>query len=172
MPSYDLAEAPDPWASAVLLHPHPDMGGDRFNNVVSALFDALPAAGVTAVRFDFSSSNVDTAVAETVEMLDALPVEPRLVIGYSFGGGIAARVADARIGGRCLIAPPPSKEPRPVGVKPFVIAAEHDQFFELDDVQPDAVVTGADHFFVGRTNELTRLVLEWLAGFPNTTLSE
>src|SRR4051812_19784230 len=29
---HDLAEADDPWASAVLLHPHPDMGGDRHNN--------------------------------------------------------------------------------------------------------------------------------------------
>ena len=135
------------------------MGGDRFNNVVSALYEALPAAGVTAARFDFSSSNTDTAVAETVEVLDGLPVDPRFVIGYSFGGGIAARLVDDRIAGRCLIAPPPWKVSRPTA---YVIAAEHDQFFTLDDVQPDAVVAGADHFFVGRTDEVVRLVLDWL----------
>ena len=164
MPSHDLAEGSDAWASAVLLHPHPDMGGDRFNNVVSALFAALPPAGVTALRFDFSSSNVDTAVADTVSMLDALPLEPRFVIGYSFGAGIAARMSDDRIAGRCLIAPPPWKESGDSSTA-YVIAAEHDQFFALDDLQPDAVVTGADHFFAGRTDEVVRLVLDWLTAF-------
>src|SRR4051812_30636129 len=139
------------------------MGGDRHNNVVTALFDALPPAGVTAARFDFSSSNVDTATAETIEMLDVVSPEPRFVIGYSFGGGGAAHVSDDRIAGRCLIAPPPwreSEESPPA----YVIAAEHDQFFNVEDLQPDAVVTGADHFFVGRTDEVVRLVLGWLAG--------
>jgi len=159
--SYDLAEATDAWASAVLLHPHPDMGGDRHNNVVTALFEALPPAGVTAARFDFSSSNVETATAETVEVLDVLSPEPRYLVGYSFGGGIAARVSGDRTARRCLIAPPPWKESRPLA---YVIAAEHDQFFTLDDLQPDAVVTGADHFFAGRTDEVVRLVLAWLTG--------
>ena len=159
MPAHDLAEAADPWASAVLLHPHPDMGGDRYNNVVTALFDALPPAGVTALRFDFSSSNVDTAAAETVEMLDVLSPEPRFVIGYSFGAGIAARLSDDRIAGRCLIAPPPWKTSRP---EAYVIAAEHDQFFNVADLEPDAVVTGADHFFVGRTDEVVRMVIDWI----------
>ena len=163
MASYDLAEATDAWASAVLLHPHPDMGGDRHNNVVTALFDALPPAGVTAARFDFSSSNLDTAAAETVEMLDVVSPEPRFVIGYSFGGGVAARVSDDRIAGRCLIAPPPWRESEE-SPSAYVIAAEHDQFFNVEDLQPDAVVTGADHFFVGRIDKVVRLVLDWLAG--------
>ena len=162
MRSYDLAEAVDAWASAVVLHPHPDMGGDRHNNVVTALFEALPPAGVTAARFDFSSSNVETAAAETIEMLDVVSPDPRFVIGYSFGGGIAARLSDDRIAGRCLVAPPPWKASRH---QAYVIAAEHDQFFTLDDVQPDAVVTGADHFFAGRTDEVVRLVLAWLAAY-------
>jgi alpha/beta superfamily hydrolase len=162
VPPYDLAEAENPWGSAVLLHPHPDMGGDRFNNVVTALFDALPAAGVTVVRFDFSSSNVDTAVVDTVEMVEVLSPAPRFVIGYSFGGGIAARLSDDRIAGRCLIAPPPWRESHSHAA--YVIAAEHDQFFTLEDLQPDGVVSGADHFFVGRTDEVVSLVLGWLGG--------
>ena len=59
-----------PRAAAVLLHPHPDMGGDRFNNVVSELYRALPPAGVTAIRFDFSSSKIDVSAEETIEALD------------------------------------------------------------------------------------------------------
>jgi len=160
---YDLAEATDAWASAVVLHPHPDMGGDRFNNVVSALFDALPPAGITAARFDFSSSNVETAAAETIELLDVVSPSPRFLVGYSFGGGVAARVSDDRIAGRCLIAPPPWRESQE-SPPAYVIAAEHDQFFNVEDLHPNAVVTGADHFFVGRTDEVVRLVLGWLDG--------
>lgn len=145
----------------MLLHPHPDMGGDRFNNVVSALFEALPPAGVTALRFDFSSSNVELAAGEAIAMLDLLDVAPRFLIGYSFGGGIASRVVDDRIAGRGLIAPPPTM----VEHRDFVIAAEHDQFFAPDKLDPDAVVTGSDHFFGGRTDEVVALTLEWLRGF-------
>jgi alpha/beta superfamily hydrolase len=134
------------------------MGGDRFNNVVSSLFDALPAAGVTALRFDFSSSNVDVAAAEAVEMLDLLSYTPRFVVGYSFGGGIASRIVDDRIAGRCLIAPSSWAQ----GQRDFVIAAEHDQFFPTSDLQPDAVVSGADHFFAGRTSAVVELCLGYL----------
>ena len=158
MQPHDLAPAASPWASALLLHPHPDMGGDRFNNVVSALFEALPPAGVTALRFDFSSSNVDVAAGEALEMLDLLTDGPRFVVGYSFGGGIASRVDDDRIAGRCLIAPASWT----AGRRDFVIAAEHDQFFPPSDLEPDAIVRGADHFFVGRTDEVVRLVLGYL----------
>ena len=41
---------------AVLLHPHPDMGGDRHNHVIGALYLGLPRAGFGAACFDFSSS--------------------------------------------------------------------------------------------------------------------
>jgi alpha/beta superfamily hydrolase len=134
------------------------MGGDRFNNVVSALFGALPPAGVTALRFDFGSSNVDSAAEEAVEMLDLLTDAPIFVVGYSFGGGIASRIDDDRVAGRCLIAPMSGAD----GRRDFVIAAEHDQFFPPSDLDPDAVVTGADHFFVGRTDAVAELCLDYL----------
>jgi hypothetical protein len=81
---HDLAEANGmARAAAVLLHPHPEMGGDRFNNVVSELYRALPPAGVTAIRFDFSGSKIDGAAEETIEALDQLPDDiPRFLVGY------------------------------------------------------------------------------------------
>jgi alpha/beta superfamily hydrolase len=91
-------------------------------------------------------------------MLDPLSPAPRFLIGYSFGGGIASRVDDDRIAGRCLIAPPPTM----LEHRDFVIAAEHDQFFSPDALSPDAVVAGADHFFAGRTDEVVKLTLEWI----------
>ena len=49
----DLALPPGaPRAAAVLCHPHPAYGGDRYNVVVDALFRALPPAGVASLRLD------------------------------------------------------------------------------------------------------------------------
>ena len=174
MLGHDLAVADHAWASAVLLHPHPDMGGDRYNNVVSALFDALPPAGITALRFDFTSSDLDTAAAETREALDLVEEQPRFLVAYSFGGGIAATVDDPRVAGWFLIAPALTMvEPviggdeRPKGIA----AAEHDRFFSparLEaatsdwDATEHSVVTGADHMFVGRTDEVVRQALAFV----------
>jgi alpha/beta superfamily hydrolase len=150
------------------------MGGDRFNNVVSALFDALPDAGVSALRFDFSSSNLDMAATETIAALDRMTTAPTFLVGYSFGGGVAATIDDARVAGWFLVAPALSMvdptiggDPRPKGIT----AAEHDHFFSparLEAASADweatdhATVTGADHMFVGRTDEVTKQCLDWL----------
>jgi alpha/beta superfamily hydrolase len=167
------------WAGAVLLHPHPDYGGDRHNVVVGGLYKALPAAGVAAVRFDFSSSDLDVATAEAVEAIDALPDgNARFMVGYSFGGAVAALVADARLAGWALVAPPfgallPGSAAR-IGadLRPkLVLTPEHDQ------VCPPAVVLsetegwlsatfkpviGADHYMSGASARVAEQVVEWL----------
>jgi alpha/beta superfamily hydrolase len=174
MRAYDLSEAAEPWAGAVLLHPHPDMGGDRYNNVVAALYEALPDAGVTALRFDFSDSDLEIAMADTHNALDHMPAVPCFLVGYSFGGGIAATIVDDRVAGWYLIAPALTMfepaigdDPRPKGVA----AAEHDHFFSaarLEAATSDWIATerstigGADHMFVGRTEEVTCQCLDWL----------
>jgi alpha/beta superfamily hydrolase len=150
------------------------MGGDRFNNVVDALYRELPAAGVSALRFDFGSSSIEAGGNETVQALDQLDDLPRYIVGYSFGGGIAATVTDARVAGWYLIAPALTmveptigEDPRPKGIA----SAEHDRFFSPARIEQattgwDAIelstITGADHMFVGRTDEVTKTVLEWL----------
>jgi alpha/beta superfamily hydrolase len=171
---YDLAEAETPWAYAVLLHPHPDMGGDRHNNVVSALFDALPPAGVTALRFDFSSSNVEVAAAETREALELLEDAPRFLVAYSFGGGVAATIDDPSVAGWFLIAPALTMVEPTIGDDPrpkAIVAAEHDHFFSPGRLEAASdgwietehmTVTGADHMFVGRTDEVANQALAWL----------
>jgi alpha/beta superfamily hydrolase len=172
--AYDLTEADDPWAGAVLLHPHPDMGGDRYNNVVAALYEALPDAGVSALRFDFSGSDLDAATTDTLAALDRMTAEPRFLVAYSFGGGVAATITDERVAGWYLIAPALSMfepaigdDPRPKGVA----AADHDHFFSparLETATTDWVaterstITGADHMFVGRTDEVVKQCLAWL----------
>ncbi len=163
-------------AAAVLLHPHPDMGGDRFNNVVGELFRILPGAGVTTIRFDFSSSDIDTAAAETLEALAALPDDgaPRFLVGYSFGGGVAATIDDERLAGWFLAAPALTLVEPAIGADPrpkLVAAAEHDRFFPPDKLEAATIdwrstsittIPGADHFFVGRTDVVAQRCIEWI----------
>jgi alpha/beta superfamily hydrolase len=52
----NVAEEATATALAVLLHPHPHFGGNRFHPFIEALFRRLPEIGVTAIRFDFLSA--------------------------------------------------------------------------------------------------------------------
>ncbi|HEV2309774.1 MAG TPA: alpha/beta hydrolase, partial [Acidimicrobiia bacterium] len=48
----ELATAEDARVAVVLCHPHPTYGGTMRSIVISALFAALPEAGVTCLRFN------------------------------------------------------------------------------------------------------------------------
>jgi alpha/beta superfamily hydrolase len=108
----DLAVPDAPQAAAIICHPHPQYGGNRHNNVVQALFDALPAAGVATLRFDFRA-DFDDGRGEQLDAIAALDaLQSRLAdlqlvaIGYSFGAAIVCALDDARITTKVLIAPP------------------------------------------------------------------
>jgi alpha/beta superfamily hydrolase len=114
----EAAIPPGPWAAAVVCHPHPLYGGDLHNNVVDALVRALSGAGVAAVRFDFRGvgrsggehGDGETERLDVVAAIDAAaPLAgdgPVLLAGYSFGAAVALSVADPRLDGWFLVAPP------------------------------------------------------------------
>lgn len=151
----------------LLLHPHPDMGGNQHNNVVSALFAALDGA----VRFDFSSSDLGVATGQVLEHLED---GPAWLVGYSFGGGVAALVDDPRVLGWCLVAPALAMVEPVIGAdeRPtHVLAAERDAFFppaSLRESTADWVATthdtvpGADHFLVGHEGDVAARCAAWL----------
>ncbi|MCW2604495.1 MAG: hypothetical protein JWN61_2630 [Pseudonocardiales bacterium] len=150
--------------SVVLLHPHPDMGGNRYNNVVTALYDAFGSAGIAAHRFDFASSDPQGARDQTVAAIDAAEA-PVFLIGYSFGGGVAATVDHPSIAGWCLIAPALTLLAPTIGADPrpkYVLAAQDDAWFGPDAMRAattgwvntsQAVLPGTDHFFAGSAAE-------------------
>jgi len=152
----------------VLLHPHPDYGGNQHNNVISALYAALD----DATRFDFASA--DLAVA-TGQVLAALQAGPAWLVGYSFGGAVAALVDDPRVRGWCLIAPALAMVDPVIGPDPrpkHVIAAERDPFFgpqALHDATAGWTATthetveAADHFFGGHEADVAARCAAWLA---------
>ena len=142
MPIVDVNGAERPSAVAILLHPHPAWGGDRFNPVVDALYRGLPPAGVSAVRFDFRSADPGEAAADVLAVLDQTPLRPVVLVGYSFGADVAATVIDGRLAGWFLVAPPLrltdgqrsafGMDPRPKGLA----VPEHDQFSPPGVVAP------------------------------------
>lgn len=166
--------------AVVLCHPHPQYGGDRFNTVVTALFDTLPTAGYAALRFDFRrefSGGVDerrdvVAALDHLDTIETLTSIPRFVVGYSFGAAVALTTSDARISGIAAIAPPLAMMPvADPGVSTLVLTPRHDQFSPPETTEPIVaewadvefdVIESADHFLAGHTTTVARQVTTWL----------
>ena len=175
----DLSTPDSPRAAATVCHPHPEFGGDRHNNVVQALFDALPRNGVTTLRFDFRNQFDDgrgetlDAHAAIAEVTRGAPGTPVIAAGYSFGAMIALGLDHPAVTHRVLVAPPLGMiDIAPAGNLPtLVLSPSHDQFCPPETAEPIAATWGntefapvrsADHFLLGATGEVTRRVLAWL----------
>lgn len=174
----DVNAAQEPRAVAILLHPHPDFGGNRFHPLISSLFLRLPEIGVSAIRFDFSSSDMATARDEAIAAIDrgseGWPGVPVILAGYSFGAGIAAGVGDTRITAWYLVAPQVAMlkgaaiggDPRPKAV----VVPEHDQFSPPDAVAAElstwasatlSTAPGVDHF-LGVVDPIVDNAVTWI----------
>jgi alpha/beta superfamily hydrolase len=183
----DLAASVRPIAAAIVCHPHPQYGGNRFNNVVSAVFGALPAVDIAVLRVDFRQT-FDHGVGERLDAVAALdelarvcPDVPLVAIGYSFGAIVALGLGDPRVSAKVLIAPPLAMATdlgRPT-VPTLVLTPRHDQFSpppasdpivaswsdEMPAVAVDhRVIESADHSLVGRTAAVSDQVTSWLTG--------
>lgn len=172
-------------ASVVLCHPHPQYGGTMRSIVIGALFDALPAAGCTVVRFNFrgverSTGTHDDGRGELLDVQAAIDVaaqgigddEPLVLTGWSFGADMALATPDERLAGWIGIAPPlrfrtdfdaVAHDARPK----LLVLGQHDEFREPASVVEMTegwsateidVIAGASHFFVGRTDRVVDAV--------------
>jgi uncharacterized protein len=168
-------------AAAVLCHPHPQFGGTMRSIVIGALFEALPRAGVTCLRFNFrgveqSTGTHDDGRGELLDVRAALAAMvtavtddlPLVLTGWSFGADMALTTLDDRLTGWLAIAPPlrfaadvsgVASDPRP---KQLVLG-QHDEFRDPASVVEATedwvateieVIAGASHFFVGRTDRV------------------
>lgn len=187
----ELARPVDPArAGVVLCHPHPSFGGTMRSIVISALFAALPTAGVTAIRFNFrgvehsdgaydegrgEALDARAALAELRGDLGGVDPVPTFMLGWSFGGGVALGVDDDRLAGWIGIAPAlhfgvtagTGRDPRPK----LVVIGDHDRIVSPATVREEirnwtntelVSVPGADHFFIGRTDRVVALVTEFV----------
>jgi alpha/beta superfamily hydrolase len=180
---------PDPWAAAILAHPHPLHGGSMRTGVPAALFERLPAQGVACLRFNFRGvegsdgthgqgvdERLDVAAA-AVALAGLAPGVPLVAAGWSFGADVSLAVGDDAIDGWCAIAPPLATVP----VEEMVAAAEARPkrllVPEHDQLRPPAAartttaawvrtevveIQGADHFLAGRLGVVADEVVAFL----------
>jgi alpha/beta superfamily hydrolase len=163
-------------AAAIVLHPHPAMGGDRHHPLVVALADALAAAGVAALRLDLPDPDF-TRAAEALAiqakaLRDEVLVERLVLVGYSWGSVVAAQADTDGVAARVLVAPPVAHVELPVRTEPaLVLVPEHDQYAPPAVVEPvfaswaDAsveVVDGSDHFLAGAIGRISERAVAWL----------
>ncbi len=159
--------------------------------IVGDLFRALPAQGLTTLRFNFRGversqgawdegrGERDDAVAAVDTLAAAVPATlPLLLVGWSFGADMALSVHDDRVAGWCAIAPPlhfatgldvTGADPRPK----HLILGEHDDVVSAERVGEATAgwatttcetIPGATHFFVGRSAEVVAAVLRFCRG--------
>jgi alpha/beta superfamily hydrolase len=161
------------------------------NPVVVRAVEVGRGLGLVTVRFNFrgvggSGGTHGHGVAEEADVRAALDhvrravpsPAPVILVGYSFGARVAARVAAATpVAGLALIAPPlvataGGAEPLsvPAGVPVLVVAGDRDEYCpvaaleELRVVQPHAavrVIEGANHFFFGTLYPLGDALQAW-----------
>jgi len=177
----ELAAATDARVAMVLCHPHPTYGGTMRSIVIGALFAGLPPVGVTCLRFNFrgvegSEGAYDEGRGERLDVVAAIDAVaetvgatvPLVLTGWSFGADVALSVLDPRLTAWLAIAPPLRflADPDAVGAdvrSKSLVLAEHDEFRPPGEVAEVvaawratdvAVIGGASHFFVGRTDEV------------------
>ena len=168
-----------PFPAVVVCHPHPLYGGDMWNNVVTAIFCALPRYSVAAFRFNFrgvgnsggyfgGGTDEQQDVRAALEFMLSTPgIDSGRIglAGYSFGAGVALSVAvqDTRINLLALVSPAVSSsglaQLRAYDRPKFIIVGDSDPVVPFDRFQQNfagivdsgqyKVVPGADHSWLG-----------------------
>lgn len=171
---------------ALIAHPHPLQGGTKDNKVVTTLAKAFYALGYLAARPNFrgvgASGGVhDEGRGETEDLLAVaahlrrdcgeLPV---VLAGFSFGSFVQTRVAKRLTAQRLVLVGPAVNRfaAETVPGDTLVIHGERDDVVPLAAVLdwarpqdlPVVVVPGGEHFFHGRLNTLSDIVVRAFRG--------
>jgi len=170
-----------PRGIALIAHPNPVQGGTKDNKVVTTLAKAFFALGYVTARPNFrgvgaSEGEFDEGRGESADLLavaDHLKRQygnlPFVLAGFSFGGFVQTRVAkQLPPSGLVLVGPAVNRFPaETVPPDTLVIHGEHDDVVPLAAVLdwarpqnlPVVVVPGGEHFFHGRLNVLSDIVV-------------
>jgi alpha/beta superfamily hydrolase len=189
-----LPEAP-PVAAAVVCHAHPLQGGMMHFKVVFRAAKALQSAGLAALRFNFrgvgrsegvydhGAGEQEDARAALFELQDRFPALPLVLGGFSFGSGVALRVAarDRRVRAVFALGYPVALEAErahleAITVPRLFVQGEQDPFGPGESLRAMAealppprevvVIAGADHFFDGHLDALQGAVADWAGARP------
>src|SRR5687768_17350329 len=173
---------------ALIAHPNPLQGGTKDNKVVTTLAKAFYALGYVAARPNFRGigatqgshdggrGEADDLVAVAAHLQGEFGALPLVLAGFSFGSFVQTRVARRLKAERMvLVGPAVSRFPaETVPADTLVIHGEHDEVVPLAAVLdwarpqdlPVVVVPGGEHFFHGRLNLLSDIVVRSFHGMP------
>lgn len=168
--------------AVLMLHPHPQYGGEMDNHVVTSVCAAMAQRGAATMRFNFRGAGcsegaydggrgeADDARAAAAHLRAQAPNARLLLAGYSFGAMIAAAVADDVAPDALVLVSPPTGATAMPALDPLrrtlLVTGE------LDGVAPPAplrqlasdtcevhVVAGADHGWWPGVNELAEHIM-------------
>ena len=180
-----------PSLAAVVCHPHPLFGGTMHNKVIYQAAKSLDALGLAVLRFNFRGAGMsegkhDRGQGELGDVRAALdflasefPDIPLLVAGFSFGCwvGLQAGCEDKRVASLIGLGAPVNNADfsyltqceKP---KLFVHGANDiygaaDKIKKLVSSLPGknkvVVVEDADHFFVGKLDQVDAAITNWMS---------
>jgi len=173
----------------IVCHPHPQYGGDMHNNVVDALCAAAIENGIAALRFNFrgtgnSEGRYDNGIGEQDDVRAALAYLRELpgvdsqriaLAGYSFGAGVAVRVASDPDLRAFIGVSLPTMMPLEgviLGCPALFVSGDEDEYSDADDLTEFVrslgaqaelrLLPGLGHFWFGVERDLKEIVAPFL----------
>jgi uncharacterized protein len=181
-----------PPLAALVCHPHPLFGGTMHNKVVYQAAKSLDGLGLAVLRFNFrgaglSAGTHDRGDGEQEDVRTALdfltaefPGVPLLLAGFSFGCWVGLRVgcADERVAELIGLGAPVNNADfsylQSCAKPKLFVQGSNDQFGAREKIEAlvaclpgekrFVVVPDADHFFVGKLDQLDGAITAWLTG--------
>jgi alpha/beta superfamily hydrolase len=174
----------------LITHPHPQMGGNMHNNVVSSIFEYLIDKNVPAIRFNFRGVGRSTGMStggnkereDVKAVIDFLEDEKQfkniLICGYSFGAAIGCSIVNysSAIIGFIAISFPwdymgEKYKEMSQTIKPkFFLQGNQDNiasfnnFYDhlenYEDPKEYTIIEGADHFYWGFEKEIAKNIFK------------
>jgi alpha/beta superfamily hydrolase len=176
----------------LICHPHPQYGGNMFNNVVSGIFNKLIKNEISCLRFNFrgvgrssgshsdGSGELSDVHACTDFLINERNFERIILCGYSYGAAIgctAVGYSDKIIGYISISIPwgfmgseykKMSQTPKPK----FFIQGNRDTVAHYENFQANydsysepkkyKIINGADHFYWGYEEQVADEILTFL----------
>lgn len=172
--------------ATLICHPHPQYGGNMYNNVVSAIFNTLIQNSISCLRFNFRGvgnstgyhTNGEGELSDTKACIDFLVnkynFDKILIYGYSYGAAIGCSTVNysKEIIAYCAISFPwdfmgPEYKKHSQSEKPkLFIQGNRDTLANYENfknhykfyLEPKKykIINGADHFYIGFEQEVAK----------------
>jgi len=180
-----VSEAMHSETTAIICHPHSQMGGSMNNKVVTTTTRAWQNLHYNTIRFNFrgvaaSTGVFDHGIGEQEDLASVidwahthLPSKQLILGGFSFGAFVALQFCQTTTPDMLLLIAPPThyanfhKLHTPLHSKNFLIVAQADEVVSSPDIlqwantqhfQKILVIPEASHFFHGKLI----LLREWI----------